>query len=524
VFPQDLLERYMKKLVDAAGLPFSEFLKLGRIDASNPGEPFNMAVLAMENANHVNGVSKLHAAVTRQMFKGRWPDYAEDDVPIQAVTNGIHTLTWTSRRMANLFDEFLGPDWRREAGDPNVWSKVYEIPDEDLWAAIENQRGDLVRFVRKRLQRDLERRNIGKPDFNMVGGVFDPRVLTIGFARRFATYKRATLMLTDKERLLQLLTHPERPIQIVIAGKSHPRDDGGKRLIQELVHFIRNEGGRTRMVFLEDYDMRVARALVQGVDVWLNNPRRPNEASGTSGMKVVPNGGLNCSILDGWWDEGYKPGLGFAIGDSSQDPNLGHQDWLDSRSLYHLIESEIAPKFYHRVDNGIPSGWVSMVKRSIAELAPVFSTARMVQEYTTSSYMPAAVGYQRLAESGLEKAKAALEWRDRIRANWREVRINQVKDTLSVPAKIGSTFKVIADVQLGSLTPADVRVEALLGKIGPNRELIHPEVFELKPGEAGKYEAELTCGSTGHRGYAVRILPSHPDVHVASELSLVVWS
>lgn len=527
VFHPELLERYMRKTVDSTGLPFEEFLRLGRIDPENPNEAFNMAVLAMENANYVNGVAKLHAKVTRGMFQARWPDYPEDEVPIEAITNGVHTLTWVSRRMANLFDDFLGTEWRRDPSEAEVWSKVWEIPDEDLWAAIENQRGDLVRFVRKRLQRDIERRSMGKPDFNLVGSVFDPRVLTIGFARRFATYKRATLMLTDKERLLRILQHPERPVQIVIAGKAHPRDDGGKKLIQELVSFINHEGGRTRMCFVEDYDMRVARALVQGVDVWLNNPRRPNEASGTSGMKVVPNGGLNCSVLDGWWDEGYRNGNGFAIGDRSEDPDHMHQDWLDSRSLYQLIESEIAPKFYHRVDNGLPTGWIHMVKKSIAELAPQFSTARMVREYTSRFYVPSAHAYQELSADSLGRAKQALDWRDRVRDAWPTVRVLSITDGLTKTAHVGEAFAVRAEVELGKLAEDDITVQAVVGKIGPNRELLNAETVELKRvethGTVGVYEGQVQCKSVGHRGYTVRVLPRHDCIHVASELNLVRW-
>src|SRR5579871_4138109 len=387
LFSPELLERYMGKSVAAAGLDFPSFLELGRIDPENTGEAFNMAVLAMENANFVNGVSKLHAKVTRSMFSDRWPSYPEDEVPVEAVTNGIHTMTWVSKRMAALFDEYLGKALRTEGGEPAAWAGIENIPDEDLWAVREDERGDLIRFIRKRVQHDQERLNVAKPDFNTIGAILDPRVLTIGFARRFATYKRASLMLTDRVRLKNILFHPERPVQIVIAGKAHPRDDAGKHIIQDLVNFIRTEAAQARIAFVEDYDIEVARHLVQGVDVWLNNPRRPMEASGTSGMKVVPNGGLNCSVLDGWWDEGYDPSFGFAIGEPIEMTDAGHQDWLDSRSLYAIIEREIAPKFYHRVDNGLPTSWIAMMKASMKRLAPQFSTLRMVREYAERAYM-----------------------------------------------------------------------------------------------------------------------------------------
>jgi starch phosphorylase len=527
LFTPEMLQRYMGKSVAATSLDFSAFLKQGRIEGDNPAEAFNMAVLAMENANHVNGVAKLHAAVTREMFSRRWPNFPEDEVPVTAVTNGIHTMSWISKRMMELFDEHLGHSWRRDPGNPEVWAKVADIPDEEIWAIRENQRGDLVRYVRKKLQTDMQRRNVTRPDFNALSNVLDPRVLTVGFARRFATYKRATLMLTDRERLKQLLFHPERPIQIVISGKSHPRDDGGKRLIQDLSNFINNEGAKTRMVFLEDYDIEVARHLVQGVDLWLNNPRRPMEASGTSGMKVVPNGGLNCSILDGWWDEGYDPSLGFAIGEPNDIPDQGHADWLDSRSLYGLLEQEIAPKFYHRVDRGIPTGWVSMIKNSMMHLAPFFSTARMVRDYTTQSYMPASDSYLKLGSASQEPAREALAWRDRVRKAWPQLAILKVTDNVDLQTKHKAKFKVTVHVALGDLDPKDVAVEVLTGKIGANRDLMTTVAHRLEAkgqeGASTVFEASIPCGEPGFRGYTARVLPFHEFISVPHELPLVVW-
>jgi starch phosphorylase len=357
--------------------------------------------------------------------------------------------------------------------------------------------------------------------------VLDPRILTIGFARRFATYKRASLMITDRERLKQILFHPERPIQIVISGKSHPRDDGGKRIIQDLVRFINEGGARSRIVFLEDYDMQVARALVQGVDLWLNNPRRPHEASGTSGMKVVPNGGLNCSILDGWWDEAYESGLGWAIGDRTEVTDEGHQDWLDSRSLYHLLENEIAPVFYHRVENGVPRGWLSMVRKSIMNLGHEFSNNRMLRQYTQEYYIPSAQAYHHLSSGRLENAYKVLGWRDRILANWKSVRVAQVEDNSTISNPIGKAIHIRAFIELGALNPTDVRVEALVGKIGPNRELVQTKSTVLatsgKDGERYVYEGTVVCDAAGHQGYTVRVVPANEDIQVPSELNLISW-
>lgn len=527
LFTPEMLEKYLSKTVTGTGLTMPEFTKLGRIDPDNQGEAFNMAILAMETANHVNGVSKLHAAVSRSMFQSRWPDYPEDEIPIEAITNGIHTQTWIGRIMGRLFDEYLGTDWRRNPENAEAWKGVWNIPDADLWAAREDMRGILVRYVRKRLLKDVERRQQTRLDRSFLSSVLDPRILTIGFARRFATYKRASLMLTDKERLLNLLNHKERPVQIIISGKSHPRDDGGKAIIQDLVHFINMEGARTRMVFIEDYDMGVARAMVQGVDVWLNNPRRPNEASGTSGMKAVPNGGLNCSVLDGWWDEAFNPGVGFAIGDRVEYGDHGHQDWLDSRSLYQLIETDLAPKFYHRVDDGLPSQWIAMMKRSISELAPAFSTARMVRDYTQRFYMPAADVFCRLQADGLAPAREALSWRDKVRGAWQDVKIQSVTDTAGNKNPMGREFKVKATVRLGQITPDDVAVQAVSGKIGPNRDLVGTIVNRLElvnqDGENCTFEGTVCCDSPGYCGYTVRVVPTHPDVDVADELNLVCW-
>lgn len=527
LFKIDLLDKYTRSLISETGLPFEDFVKIGRLDPTNEGESFNMAVLAMANADYVNGVSKLHARVSREMFQSRWPGFPEDEVPIHAVTNGIHTTTWTSARMTELFDQYLGPEWKTDPANPDIWKRIWTVPDAELWATRENQRGDFVRFVRRYLQETGAKRGFGKATFGQVESILDPRVLTIGFARRFATYKRAALMLTDRERLKSLLFHAERPVQIVIAGKSHPRDDGGKSLIQELQSFINHEGARARMVFLEDYDIRVARMMVQGVDVWLNNPRRPMEASGTSGMKVVPNGALNCSILDGWWDEGYAPGVGWAIGERFDLQDHAQQDWLDSRTLYHLIETEIAPAFYHRVDGAVPTGWVEMMKRSIAELAPYFSTARMVSDYANWAYVPASRAFQRLTGNGLAMAADALRWRDRVTAAWAKVKILGCQDNAAATNPVGHQLEIKTWVDLDGLNAEDVRVEALVGRVGSNRDLhdAQTHILEYSGQEGSAHVFTVTLGNDqpGNRGYTVRVKPHYPDVHVASELPLLAW-
>jgi starch phosphorylase len=526
-FSPAMVQDKLGNAIQEMGASFGALLKMGRMDPANETEPFNMAVLAMENSNHVNGVSHLHAEVARRMFHARWPEYPEEEVPIAAITNGVHTLSWIGKRMASLLDRYLGAEWREMASDRDVWRAASEIPDAELWEVREDQRGDFVRYCRKRVMDQQTRRAGAMHKLAETAAILDPRILTIGFARRFATYKRATLLLSDRERLKSLLTHPERPMQFVFAGKSHPRDDGGKRLIQDLVRFIESEGLRTRMVFIEDYDIGVARALVQGVDVWLNTPRRPLEASGTSGMKVVPNGGLNCSILDGWWAEAYQPGLGWAIGDTREHADAGYQDWLDSRSLYQILEQEVAPLFYHRNESGLPISWLEMMRNSMRELAPRFSTARMVRDYTTRFYMPAADAYRNLDQDGQARAKAALKWREAVQQAWSNVQIVNVEDDAGSVNELGGCFNVRVQVALGKLEPSDVQVQVVTGQVGPNRSLIETDVVTLNLEESKDglhiFSGEIKCDRPGHRGYVARIVPSHPDVNVPHELPIVRW-
>lgn len=524
IFPRPILENYMAREVERVGLPFESFLRLGRFNAGNDQENFNMAVLAMENSNYVNGVSKLHAKVSREMFSSRWPDYPVTEVPVDAVTNGIHTASFISPRMGALLDKHVGPDWKDDPSSQAIWDKIASISDRELWEFRDNQRGDFVRYCRRHVaKKNQQARRPGAPGAK---DILDPRILTIGFARRFATYKRATLMFTERERLKKMLLSEDRPIQFVFAGKSHPRDDGGKKLIQDISNFIKHEGLSHRMVFLEDYDIGVARQMVQGVDLWLNNPRRPMEASGTSGMKVVPNGGLNLSILDGWWAEAYNKDVGWAIGDENSYGDEGYQDWLDSQSLYAILENEVAPKFYQRNDQGIPMQWLDMMRESLRQLAPVYSTLRMVREYCTRYYVPASRTYQALSED-LSQARGALDWRDRVLESWGSVAIVSVTDPARGVTHIGDHHEITAKVRLGSLQPSDVRVQLLTGAIGPNRELTDLDLIDMslvsQEGDLLVYQAQVKCGTPGHRGTIVRVVPEHAHVRVSMELPLAAW-
>jgi starch phosphorylase len=388
-FPFHLVEKYFWHYWETLGLNRESFMALGE-NQQQWGSAFNMTVLALRHADQTNAVSKLHGQVSRRMWQSVWPDHAEGKVPIVGITNGVHVATWMAGSLDRLLEKYLGVDWLERHDDPALWTRVADIPDVELWEVRQHLKRKLMSFIRERAR---GRRISGAMDPEQVltaGTFLDPEALTIGFARRFATYKRATLLFKDMERLKALLHDRYRPLQIVFAGKAHPADDPGKHLIQQIYTLAKDSAFGHRIAFVEDYDMHVAHYLVQGVDVWLNTPRRPYEASGTSGMKAAINGVLNLSVLDGWWAEGYSGSNGWAIGGPEQLDDLNAQDWADAQSLYALIEEEVAPLYYQRDSDGVPRGWIQIVKESIRTTAPIFSTRRMIKEYTRHLYVPAA--------------------------------------------------------------------------------------------------------------------------------------
>jgi starch phosphorylase len=532
VFHPDLLERYFGGYVAQLGIPFERFVGLGRVHPQDNAEQFNMAVLALRCAHQCNGVSKLHARVTRRMVQMSFTGFPEDEVPVEAVTNGIHARSFTSREMTQLLDHYLGGRWSQDVSDPEVWSKVEDIPDEELWRAREIRREQLVGFVRARLKAQCEQRNMSDPEIRQTREALHPNILTIGFARRFATYKRATLLLTDPDRLLRLLTDPQRPVQILIAGKAHPRDDGGKELIRQIAQFARRPEARTRMVFLEDYDLDLARQLVQGVDVWLNTPRRLMEASGTSGMKVLANGGLNVSIPDGWWDEAYDrdKSLGWSIGRGEEYSDTETQDRAEAQLLYDILEKEVVPLFYDRGTDGIPHGWIRRIKNSMRGLCPFFNTGRMVAEYAERFYFPATNRYLALQADELARAKALVAWKNRVREQWGQVRVLKVEaqpPEEGTNIRVGAHLKVTALVSLGELTPDDVTVQAYHGLLDVTHQLTKGEALPLSWTSAQdgqhRYEGRIPCTQSGLQGFSVRILPTHPDARLPLELPLIAW-
>jgi len=529
-FPAELMDRYFADHRRCLSLTRHDFMALGRQNPDDEGEPFCMTILALHMAAYSNGVSRLHGEVSREMWKGIWPEVPEDEVPIAHVTNGVHFQSWISREMKELYDRYLGPRWREEDGHQTVWQQADHIAAEELWRTHERRRERLVAFSRRRLRAQLERRGASQTALGIADEVLDPDTLTIGFARRFATYKRAALLLRDPERLARILNNSGRPVQIIFAGKAHPRDNPGKGLIKQIVDLALQESFRRRLVFLEDYDMAVARCLVQGADVWLNTPLRLQEASGTSGMKAAANGVLNLSILDGWWDEAYRPEVGWAIGRRETYDDSNFQDQVEAEALYGLLEQEVVPTFYDRASDGLPRRWITRMRASIQHLCRFFTTHRMVGEYTEHYYLPTAVLNDRLAVDGMAAAKKLAAWKARIQANWSQVGVEAVDAEPMSEVQVGGEFRVQARVHMGALTPDDVAVELYMGRVDAlgyivkaNCTLMHP----VKPDGKGGclYEASaITCNKSGLHGYTFRVLPQHSDLTTPFLPGFIVWA
>ena len=529
IFPSYLIDRYLGHYYDILGISRHEFLALGRADLYNDGEPFNMAILASGLANYTNGVSRLHGQVARGMWQNLWPDVPQDEVPIDHITNGIHIPSWISGDMAGLYDRYLGPRWREDPADQTVWESINNIPDGELWRTHERRRERLVAVARRKLQKQLKRRGAPPAEIAQASEVLDPEALTIGFARRFATYKRATLIFRDIERLINILNDSERPVQIIFAGKAHPRDTQGKELIRQIVHMARRNELREHIVFLENYDMNLARYMLQGVDVWLNTPRRPREASGTSGMKATANGAINLSVLDGWWDEIYTPEVGWAIGQGEVYDDHGYQDEVESRALYDLLEQEVVPTFYHRQRDGLPRRWIARMKASMATICPIFNTNRMVLKYMEEAYEPATQRFHRLTADDMAGAKALAAWKAHLRQHWDKIKIVQIKDDSPAEYQVGDSLHVQAEIILGKLKPDDVRVEFYHGRVDQNGQIIDGRAMSMthaKPNGGGSYifSGIVPCEKSGQYGYAIRILPRHPDLSNSLEMHLIRWA
>jgi glycogen phosphorylase len=533
-YPKFLMERYFSSFAGRLGITHSRFLGLGRQDPANESEDFCMTVLALRIASFSNGVSKLHGEVSRRMWNYIWKELPENQVPIGHVTNGVHFRTWVSKEMNLLYDRYLGPKWREEPADSQLWQRAESIPAAELWRTHERRRERLVSFARRRLREQLIARGASQASIDDANEVLNPEVLTIGFARRFASYKRATLLLLDPERLLRILNSTERPVQIVFSAKAHPRDDAGKQLIQTIVNLAMRAEFRRKIVFLENYDMAVARYLVQGCDVWLNTPLRPQEASGTSGMKALANGVLNLSTLDGWWDEAWRMGsseavVGWAIGRGESYQDGAHQDQVEAAALYELLEREIVPAFYERRSDGLPRKWIALMKSSIAKLCPEFNMQRMAMQYAEEYYLAAHRRYRDFHANNLIRARELAVWLNKVERAWPQISVESISQ-LDSEIRLGDEVTVLAKVKLDCLSPEDVTVEIVTGPVGADDHLKDSVVIPMQclgPDGSGSYLFQAiirpSTGS-GMHGYAIRALPRHIDSLSPFIPGLITWA
>ncbi|MFC2076669.1 alpha-glucan family phosphorylase [candidate division KSB1 bacterium] len=529
-FPPELIKRYVAPWFKRLGITEEKFLSLGRVDPTDPKEEFCMTVLALKASDCSNSVSRLHGEVSRRMWQSLWPGVPEREVPIKHITNGIHTPSWVSAELAELFHRYIGPRWREEPADQSVWDRVDLIPAEELWRCHERRRERLVAYARTKLADQLNNRGASAAEIEAAEGVLNPETLTIGFARRFASYKRAHLIFKDQARLKAILRNRERPVQLIIAGKAHPKDDKGKEIIRDIIHFARDEEIRRHVVFLEDYDICLARYLVQGVDVWLNTPRRLMEASGTSGMKAAVNGAPNLSILDGWWQEAFTPEVGWAIGKGEDYEDLDYQDRVESEALYDLLEEEVVPRFYNRGNNGLPRDWIDLMKSTLRRLCPIFNTNRMVHEYLESFYLPTFERYGRLVENGEHaRVKALEEWGNRMRRSWAGIEVAAVTDDVPGRTSIGSDIQVEAVIKLGEISPEEVSVELFQGQVDSKGEFLAPSIVPMHyqgvaDGGTHRFAGVIRPKNTGLGGFTLRILPKHSDLANPLRFGLVHWA
>jgi glycogen phosphorylase len=515
-FEPELMRKYLRHYAeDELGIPLDDLLAMGRQNAGDRLEPFNMAYLAVHGSGQINGVSKLHGQVSRHIFQPLFPRWPEREVPIGSVTNGIHVPTWDSAQADALWTSLCGK--KRWRGDGPQANEIHQATDAQLWQMRSLQRKHLIDRVRRRYAHQLGSEHVASQDLS---NLLNEDVLTVGFARRFATYKRPNLLLHDPERLIRLLCDPERPIQLILAGKAHPQDLPGQALIKRWNDFIQRPEVKGHIVFLSDYDMQMAQELVQGIDLWINTPRRPWEACGTSGMKVLVNGGLNFSELDGWWAEAYSPLVGWAIGDGLEHGDDPARDALEAEAMYTLLEREVVPEFYQRDEHGMPSKWVGRIRESMCQLTPQFSVGRTLRDYTQDHYLPAASGYAQRAAKESALGAELLEWQQTIARQWKTVRFGTVSvethDLLHI-------FRV--QVLPGDLPLDNLRVELYAEPLQQGESTVHPMTASAQGADAKgivTYSAQVAA-TRAASDYTPRIVPYHPSVSVPLEASQILW-
>ena len=537
----ELMDKYFGGYFPKLGIDRYQFLSLGRILPDDQEETFKMPILAIKLSGFTNGVSELHGHVSRGIWGSMWPGIPLNEVPITSVTNGIHLENWLADEMESLYERYIGPNWADEAMNEKIWDAIDQIPDEEIWQIHKRCKEQMIVFARNRLKAQMQRRGTYHTELNHAEEVLDPEALTIGFARRFAGYKRGNLLLKNPERLARLLSNTDRPLQIIFSGKAHPKDTEGKDIIRQIVHFANQSEMRRRIIFLENYDMDIARFLVRGVDVWLNNPRRPMEASGTSGMKAAVNGVLNMSTSDGWWCEGYTPDGGWIIGTGENHEDADYQEIVEAQTIYDMLENEVIPLYYTRSVDNLPRAWIRRVKNSIRWIAPRFNTHRMVAEYTQRFYNPSASKYLSFTAEDCQKAKTFNNWKYEIKNNWSELAVKDVimqtqngdNSELLNPRqpqlKVGSQLSIRALVKLGKIIPDDVSVELYSGPVDNWENIRNGSAITMNYEQNADQEGEfwftgsMQCKTTGQHGVAVRILPKHTDLVNPYEMSLILW-
>jgi starch phosphorylase len=526
LFDPGLTYHYFSQYCADANIEFDRFMALGRRNPNDGGEPLSMAILALNASAYRNAVSRLHREVSQEMWHALWPTLPVWETPITSVTNGVHLTSWVNGDLAFLYDQYLHPDWRDRWSDLEMWKLIKDIPNEELLEVHRRRKRRLINFIRERQTASAFRRKAAAAEQRYSAEVLDPHALTIGFARRFATYKRATLLFRDVARLKKILCDRERPVQIVIAGKAHPKDQPGKAFIREIVQLSRDPDLWKHIVFVEDYDMKIARELVQGVDLWLNNPRRGEEACGTSGMKAAMNGVLNLSVLDGWFDEAYEMSGGWAIGDREEYSD--DQDDIHASNIYYLLESEIVPLFYAQSEGGLANEWVRRMKTCMMNLTPRFDARRMVQEYDDLLYAPAHRNWTQMESDSFAEARQRSVWNKKVREIWPQVSFVDMGPAPTGPVMSGKPVSVRTAIRIPGLNPEDVRVECVIGRIGSSGGLEETEVVVLPnrghEGDVAVFERDVIPAQTGRLGYAVRVSPNHYDDPLTRPVtSLLKW-
>ncbi len=528
IFPLDLVDKYFKDFWPRLGLDREEFLRLGMKPSQILEPGFNMGILALKVAGKKNGVSKLHGAVSRELFGDVWPDIAANESPITYVTNGIHTCSWLSPKLKELYNKYLMPYWQDNIHEDKVWEKINNIPDKTLWETHQDRKEKLLKLVKDNTTQRLRRSGYSYEEINEITSKLNPNALTIGFARRFATYKRATLIFKDLERITQILNNSEKPVQLIFAGKAHPADKEGQDLIKRIHEISMMPQFKGKIFLLENYNIAMSQYLVSGVDVWLNNPRRPMEASGTSGQKASVNGVINFSVLDGWWAEGYNQENGWTIGTNAEYNSYEEQDIADSQSMYRTLEDKIIPTYYNKNEEGISPKWIRIMKNSIISTGGKYSTARMLVDYTNNLYMPLCNLTKKYYQNVDTVAEYNL-WKKNLYINWKDIKITQTNNLDNITIDAGNNIEVKCEVELPNIDLDNITVECYYGKILDNGIVENVSIIPMKltgkDEENKKYEytTKIELKTGGNYGYTFRVMPRHEMLLDAENLNLVKW-